>query len=325
MLMNEIQIKQADGYITQLYPYYTSENPKGSVLVLHGMAEYHERYTGFADFLNQNGFDVYLYDHRGHGTDKKLEELGFFAKKNGWQVITEDALTILQFIKKNGRSDKVVLFGHSMGSMLARNVIQYDDSMDCTIICGTNYSAPLMTKAGLLIAGVIQLFNGANHPSPFMNNLMFNNKYYNGVCERTKFDWLTRNNYIVGQYIGDPYCGFLCTVSMYKDILRLVDNGERSNLVNRTRKDMPLLVISGEFDPVGSYGKDICTYVNMLQKNGFSDVKCTIYSECRHELLNELNNQEIMQDILTWINSKLYGAPAKEEIKQDAEEAAEAE
>jgi alpha-beta hydrolase superfamily lysophospholipase len=305
MLMNEIQIKQEDGYITTLFPYYAPRSPKGSILVLHGMAEYHDRYIGFAEFLNECGYDVYLYDHRGHGTGTKLEDLGFFAAKDGYNVITLDAPEILNFIKANGRSEHLILFGHSMGSLLARNVIQYDDSMDCAIICGTNSTDRATTKAGLFVSGLIKTIFGATHPSPFLNKLMFNNKYYNKLNERTQFDWLTRNSYVVGQYIGDPYCGFLCTASMYNDILHLVDNDTNPSRIQRTRKNLPIFVISGELDPVGSYGKDVVNYVTMLQKLGFSKVDCTLYSECRHELLNELNNQEIMHDIVKWIDKRI--------------------
>ena len=305
MLMKEIQIKQEDGYITTVFPYFADKNPKASLLILHGMAEYHDRYIGFAEHLNECGYDVYLYDHRGHGTGTKLEDLGFFAKKNGYNVITLDALEIYRFIKSNGRSDHMILFGHSMGSLLARNFIQYEDSMDATIICGTNNAPRVVTKGGLLVSGIVKMLFGATHPSPFLNKLMFNNKYYNKLNERTQYDWLTRNSYVVGQYIGDPYCGFLCTASMYNDILHLVDNDTSIPRIQRTRKDLPLLVISGEMDPVGSYGKDVIAYVTQLQKLGFKKVDCTLYSECRHELLNELNSHEIMADIVRWIDSRI--------------------
>ncbi len=310
MLMKDIKIKQSDGYITNVVPYFTNAAAKASILVLHGMAEHHERYIEFAEFLNKCGYDVYLYDHRGHGTDKKLEELGYFADKNGYELICNDALEVLSHIKKNGRTDNVFIFAHSMGSLLARNLIQYDDEIAGVILSGTNNTSRLITKAGLLISAPIQLFTGANHPSPFMNKLMFGSKYYTSLSERTMFDWLTRNNYVVGQYMGDPYCGFLCTVSMYRDIMHLVDNGSNPALVARTRKDLPILVASGEKDPVGSYGKDIIAYVNMLQRLGFEKVDCTLYSECRHELLNELNNKEIMSDFAEWFDQTLAGIPA---------------
>jgi len=311
MLMNEVKIKQEDGYVTTVYPYYTSGESKGSVLVFHGMAEYHQRYIAFAEYLNKRGYDVFLYDHRGHGTDKKLEELGFFAAKNGYAVIRNDALEILKFVKKNSRSKRVLIFAHSMGSILARNVIQYDDDIDGVIICGTNSTSRFMTRLGLAVSYPILLVKGANHPSPFMNKLMFGSKYYTSLCERTSFDWLTRNNYIVGQYIGDAYCGFLCTVSMYRDIMHLVDNATDPLLISRTRKDLPIFFASGEKDPVGSYGKDIITLVNTYQRLGFTKIDCTLYNECRHELLNELNNDEIMDDFANWMDAVVDGATAE--------------
>ena len=317
MLMKEIQIRQEDGYITTVFPFFSQREPKASVLVLHGMAEYHDRYIGFAEYLTECGYDVYLYDHRGHGTGTKLEDLGFFAKKDGYNVITLDALEIYKFIKENGRSGHMILFGHSMGSLLARNFIQYEDSMDGVVICGTNNASRGMTKMGLLVSGLIKKIFGPTHPSPFLNKLMFNNKYYNKLNERTQFDWLTRNSYIVGQYIGDPYCGFLCTASMYNDILHLVDNDTTPSRVTRTRKDLPMLVISGEMDPVGSYGKDVVAFVTMMQRLRFKKVDCTLYSECRHELLNEFNNKEIMADIVHWMDICTVESDSPEEPEKN--------
>lgn len=302
MLMNEIAVKQDDGYTTILYPYYTTAQPKGSILVLHGMAEHHSRFIEFSTYLNRCGFDVFLYDHRGHGTDKKLEELGVIAEHNGYIKITRDAIHLLHFIKKSGRSERIILFAHSMGSLVARNVIQHDDTADSVILSGTNHSSPLLVRVGLVVASVIQAVKGPRYISPFMNNLMFNNKLYTGICERTKYDWLTRNHYIVGQYIHDPYCGFICSVSMYRDILKLVKNAISPYCVRNTRTDLPIFIISGEMDPVGGYGKDIYRFVSLLQKLGFSAVECTLYADCRHELLNELNNKEVMHDIVKWLN-----------------------
>ncbi len=309
MLMKEISIRQADGYITILRPYYTNHTcSKGSILVLHGMAEHYSRYIEFAEFLNHCGFDVFLYDHRGHGTDKKLEELGFFDEKDGNLKVIGDALNILRFIKKNGRSEHVILFGHSMGSLIARNVIQYDDQLDCVILCGTNHASRVQTEAGLLLSSVIQKFKGPRYLSTFMNNLMFGSKYYKRINERTAYDWLSRNHNIVGQYIHDPYCGFLCTISMYRDILKFVDYATSPSAIRRTRRNLPIYIISGENDPVGSCGADIFRFVALLQQLGFTAVDCTIYKECRHELLNELNNKEVMKNIVQWIN-KIHEKP----------------
>lgn len=303
MLMNELSITQSDGYKTVLYPYYAdTDTPKGSILILHGMQEHHERYTEFAEFLNTNEYDVFLYNHRGHGKDKKLEELGFFDEKKGSEKVVRDAVHILDFIRKNGRSDNLILFGHSMGSFIARNVVQIDDDISKLIICGTAQTPALVSHCGFMLGSLLVYLKGPKKLSPFMNNMMFGSKLYSSVCTRTSFDWLTRHNATVGQYINDPYCGFICTTSMYRDIMKLIINATSASCTKLTRHDLPILIISGENDPVGGCGKEVAKYFAMLQRLGFTKVECTLYEDCRHELLNELNKRDIMSDIVTWLN-----------------------
>ena len=133
-----ITLKQKDSYHTKLFYYETTKEPVlGSILLLHGMAEHHGRYTDFISALNNEGFDVYAYDHRGHGTDKKLSDLGFFSKKGGADLVVSDAITLCRYIKENGRSNKLAVFGHSMGSLILRCLIQQFDEMDCALVCST--------------------------------------------------------------------------------------------------------------------------------------------------------------------------------------------
>ena len=210
MLMNEIPVKQDDGYITILYPHYTEAVPKGTVLILHGMAEHHLRYLEFTAFLNHCGYDVFLYDHRGHGTDKKLEELGIFSEKDGDVKVTTDVIHLIHFIRKNCRNKKIFLFAHSMGSLIARNVIQHEDSIAGLILSGTAHLTPTAITAGQLISSAIRSIKGHDYVSQFMHKLVFPPKAFDSVCERTKFDWLTRNQNIVGQYMHDGFCGYIC-------------------------------------------------------------------------------------------------------------------
>lgn len=303
MLMNEIPIKQEDGYTTVLYPYYAdTASTKGSILILHGMAEHHSRYLLFTEFLTKNGYDVFLYDHRGHGTDKKLDDLGFFDAQKGAAKITRDALTILDFIRQHNRGQKLIIFSHSMGTFVARNVVQIDDKIDGLVLCGTAHPQQASVIAGRIISGAIQFVKGAKHISPFMNNMMFGSKIYTNVCTRTAYDWLTRNNTIVGQYINDPYCGFTCTVSMYHDIFLLLTNAISPSAIRKTKRSLPILIISGEADPVGGCGRDVSRFFSQLQRSGFTNVDCTLYAECRHELLNEINHRKIMSDVLLWLD-----------------------
>ena len=128
-LNNYITIKQKDGHITKLTYLSSSKRPKASILILHGMAEHQDRYTSYVQYLVDLGFDVFIYDHRGHGTDKKLSELGFLSNHKGYQLVIDDVITISQYIEQNNRSNKFFLFGHSMGSLIARNVIQTYDKI----------------------------------------------------------------------------------------------------------------------------------------------------------------------------------------------------
>ncbi len=210
-------ITQKDSYKTVLYHFYSDAEPKASIIILHGMAEHHKRYYKFAKFLNSNGFDVYLYDHRGHGTDKIMKELGFFSDSKGYKKVIDDALEIIKHVKKNNRCKKLLLMGHSMGSLITRNIIQQYDELDGVILCGTTHPPKIKVKPGLALASINRFFFGPVHRSKFLNNVLFGGKAYTRLISRTSFDWLSRNNPAVGAYIHDPYCGFLCTVSFYQN------------------------------------------------------------------------------------------------------------
>lgn len=301
--MINLTVKQKDGYITEVTQFRYKDIPKASLLILHGMAEHKQRYHTFAAYLAEKGIDVYIYNHRGHGTDKKIKELGFFAKENGYQLVTEDAITVSKYIKKTNRCKKFILMGHSMGSLIARNVIQTYDSYDGVILSGTTFPAKPLTFAGRIISYLIIKVKGPKHISPFLNSLIFGGKKYLKLSNRTAYDWLSRSHTVVGAYIHDPYCGFICTASFYHDLLTLVWNASKKKLIQKTEKDIPLYIISGDKDPVGSYGKEIKNYVTILKKLNFTNVTHKLYPDCRHELINELNKDDVYQDLYQWIEN----------------------
>lgn len=302
MRMKEIKVAQEDGYQTVLYPYFTEqEEIHGTVVVLHGVAEHHARYLEFTEYLNSRGYDVFLYDHRGHGTDKMIEELGFISEKNGYARLIGDALRVLAVARKNKRGGQLVLFGHSMGSLVARNVIQYDDDIDCVVVCGTSAQPPAVLTAGQLLTSYLRLVKGPRTLSPFLNKQLFGRGNYKKLCERTAVDWLTRDHSEVGQYIYDPFCGFVCTTSLYCDLIKLAQYSMNVACIKRTRRDLPILLTSGAADPVGNMGQDVSRLYARLQALGFEHVDCVLYAECRHELLNEINHAEISKDIVDWI------------------------
>lgn len=297
-----ITIKQKDGYITKLTYLSSPKIPKASILILHGMAEHQKRYESYAQFLVNQGFDVFLYDHRGHGTDKKLKDLGFFSYHKGYQLVIDDAITISQYIEENNRSNKFFLFGHSMGSLIARNVIQTYDKYNGVILCGTAYPSKTLLLGGLFITSLVKKIKGPKYISPYLKNLLFGSSKYTRLADRTSYDWLSRSNPVVGAYIHDPYCGFVCTSAFYKDLLKITSNASNKKLIRMTRLDIPMFVISGEKDPVGGYTKDIKRLLSTYKKLGFTNIAYKLYPDCRHELLNELNKEEVYSDINHWLS-----------------------
>lgn len=302
----QIQITQKDGYNTSLLYFKTSdETPSGSVLVLHGMAEHFGRYLDFIHALTLQGFDVYTYNHRGHGTDKKLSELGFIAKKNGASLVTDDALTVCNYIKENGRSNKLGIFGHSMGSLILRCLLQKQDNFQCAIASSTTMPPAVVSSVGITLANILSFLQGPAKRSEFLQKTMFGGKEYTSLCTRTTYDWLTRNNTVIGRYMDDPYCGFTCTTSFYRDLVVLCKRAATKRNIAQTRKDFPLLFLTGEKDPVGGYSSQLIALQKKYNSLGFTNTSLTIYAEDRHELLNELNSEEVYQDIFTFLHTHL--------------------
>lgn len=306
MEKNYIHIRQKDGYQTQLFQYpAAAETVLGNVLVLHGMSEHHGRYLSFIQALCQEGFDVYTYDHRGHGTSQKLSELGFISKKHGDILLVEDAIMVCQYIKENGRSPKLAVFGHSMGSLVLRNVLcQYHD-IDAAVVSSTTMPSALTLYTGLFFSSLAILLRGSKKRSAFLNRLMFGRKKYTALCTRTQYDWLTRNNTMVGKYIDDAYCGFICTTSFYRDLVRLSIRASKKSNIARMEKNQPVLFLAGDKDPVGGYSKEILKLQQIHNTLGFTEASTIIYPEARHELLNELNSNEVIQDILAFFKQRL--------------------
>lgn len=306
-------VVQKDGYETILYPQYSqTDSIKGTILLLHGMAEHYKRYQVFTDYLNSCGYDVYRYNHRGHGTDKKLDELGYIADANGYQLLIADACTILSYVKEHNRSSHLILMGHSMGSLISRNVMQFFPDIDCAVIIGTAFNPRFRIRMGIACAHLIKKLKGPTHYSAFLNKQVFETKHYTSLSKRTAFDWLSRSNPQVGAYIHDPYCGFHCSTSFYEDLANLDYHAGLPKRIKLVRKDLPILFTSGTKDPVSRYGKDVTRLLSLYKRLGFQQVNCILYKDCRHELLNEINADEIMKDIEVWISKHLTFSEKRE-------------
>ncbi len=282
---------------------------KGSVQLAHGIAEYGPRYDGFCRFLAENGYAAAVNDHLGHGrTVRDPADLGFFAEEGGWQLAVRDMHALHKRLLAEFPGLPAFLFGHSMGSFLTRTyLLGQPRELSGAILCGTGQQSAALVAGGRMMAELEIRRNGARSRSSRLNALAFG-AYNKGFEGRTPSDWLSRDPEIVDRYIEDPLCGFIPTAGLFRDMMDGIRAISKPVNLLRMQKDLPVLFISGEKDPVGEYGKGVKRAFAAFQKAGMKDVTLKLYPDCRHELLNELNKDEVMADVLAWIEEK---SPAK--------------
>ena len=281
--------------------------PRGVVQIVHGMAEHIERYNDFAQFLLSHGFIVYGEDHRGHGkTAEKAGIFGYFAEKAGFDRVVSDVYQVTQHIKEQHPTLPLFIFGHSLGSFITRRFIQkYSSEIFGVILSGTAGNPGVAAKLGKALAKWEIKKYGPKEPSHLMNRVIFGsyNKGFENV--KNKFSWLSRDEEVVENYLKDPYCGFICSASFFYDLLTGLQMIHKDEDIQQIRKDLPILFISGDKDPVGAYAKGVKQAINQYKENGLKNIEAILYEEGRHEMLNEINKDEVYNDILRWLNHSL--------------------
>ncbi|CAH2212548.1 alpha/beta hydrolase [Tepidibacter aestuarii] len=306
-MVEEFKIKGTDGANITVHRWADVENLIGCVLILHGMAEHSLRYNEFSRVLNKNGYIVYGCDHRGHGkTGTEHNQIGHF-DQNGWDNIVSDIKNIIGYIKKE--NDKpLILIGHSMGSLLARTCIQeFPDEFSGVILSGTTIGGNFVKRnIGYIISKIYASIYGYNKKANFMDKLTFGsyNKFF--YPNKTDFDWLSSDEDKVKEYIKDSLCGFVCSAGLYVNLLKGVKLTINRDNIKKISKKLPILILSGDKDMVGSNSKDAMKLYNIYKKVGIENTDLKIYENGRHEILNELNKYEVYEDIVSWIGNLKY-------------------
>ena len=306
MKSNEFKLKGTDGIKIHVYEWLPDgvDNIKGLVQIAHGMAEHSGRYEDFARFLTLNDFVVYAIDLRGHRkTAGTLNNIGFLAPKNGWDKLVTDFRQLSLYIKEKNKEKPLYIFGHSGGSFVIRKfILEPGTKLQGAIISGTGGNPGILGHFGIFITWTLKLFNPAKSPSPFMNNMTFGafNKPFRP--NRTKFDWLSRDDEQVDKYVADPFCGGVFSIGFFNDMLKGVLFVSKQKNINKTPKDLPVLIFSGDKDPVGNNGKGVTEVYNKFKKAGVKNLSLKLFTDGRHEMLNETNKNEVYQFILNWLN-----------------------
>lgn len=284
---------------------YTPESPKAVIMLSHGMCEYIERYKDFARFMCGNGIAVAGNDHIGHGNSIVGENmLGYFGQERGYINMVRDLHRMRAVIDERYPNIPRFLMGHSMGSFLARIYLSkyHEDKWNAAVIMGTaggvTGSAPLRKLLDFLER------DRGDYYRPKLGNTVFE-LFNRRVGERrTPNDWLSRDEKNVDRFVSDPKCNFIFTVAGYRDLLNALLCANSVPVIENTPTNIPLLFLSGSMDAVGEYGDGVHKAVVKYIDHG-CNVDVRIYHEARHELLFELNRSEVMNDILTYLESHI--------------------
>ncbi len=277
--------------------------------VVHGMAEYAERYEEFAAFLVERGFVVTGDDHLGHGKSVgQGGKQGYFCEQDPATVLVRDVHRLKKLTEELYPGVPYVLMGHSMGSFITRNYLcRYGTGISGAVIMGTGMQPKAVLDMARLVAGIQRLFCGSGHVSRLLDRLAFGG-YGRGITDRrTAFDWLSRDRERVDRYIADPMCGFTFTVNGFGALFELVLRLYSPENLAAVPRELPVFMVSGDADPVGDYGKGVRRAYDSLVAAGLTDIRLKLYPGGRHELLNETNRSQVMQDICRWVEENVLG------------------
>ncbi|EYE89400.1 alpha/beta hydrolase [Fervidicella metallireducens AeB] len=304
MKKEDFTFKDGEGVEIFTYKWSPEEGQeiKAVVQIAHGMAETAARYERLAEFLTNEGYMVYANDHRGHGkTAKAVENLGYIGK-DGFNWMIEDMKQLNDIIKKENPDKPVFLLGHSMGSMLSQGYItKYGDSIKGVILSGTAGKQGFLLELGVLIAKLEMKNKGEKWQSSLLNKLSFGSYNNSFKPTKTEFDWLSSDEMEVEKYIKDPFCGTVFTSSFFYDFLKGFRYIHQQQNMARIPKKLPIYIFAGDKDPVGNKCKTIKWLIEEYKKLGIEDVEYKFYKDGRHEMLNEVNRDEVMKDLLNWI------------------------
>jgi len=285
-----------------VYRWEPKGQPCAIVQILHGIADYAQRYDKFASYLSDMGFLVVAEDHMGHGRSSEHEgRKGYFT--GGWFCAVDDSYQLLQSIQKEYPDLPFVLFGHSMGSFMAQTILQkYPQSkIDGCVLCGSGWQPDVALSAGIRLCNTACRIYGEDKPSPRLMKLVFGAYNLRVEHPRTPYDWVSRDNRVVDALIDDPLCSHAVTCGLMRDMLTGISYIQTPENMERMKKNLPVLMVSGGDDPVGTYGDGVRKLAENYTLVGMTNVTTKIYPLGRHEILNEINKEDVFRDISKWI------------------------
>lgn len=281
--------------------------PMAVLQIVHGVAEYIGRYDDFARFLNEQGIAVVGHDQLGHGLSVTANGTPvYFGDGNTWKTVVDDVYLLHTKLKEAYPNIPHLLMGHSMGSFVARSyLIRYPGTVKAAIIMGTGWQGGLKISAGIAIANLIAR-KGADKTSNMVTKLAFGPYLKPFKPIRTELDWLSVDTDNVDAYIADPLCGAPPTVGLFREMLKGIRFNQRFGNLDKMDHHTPVLLISGEKDPVGDLSAGVRQTYAEFKRSGVGDCTMKLYPGLRHEILNEKAMQQtVYADIWAWMKERL--------------------
>ncbi|MDR1318860.1 MAG: lysophospholipase [Treponema sp.] len=297
--------------------------PAAALHIVHGMAEHAHRYQRLAEKLSAAGIVVWAADQRGHGKTADLKVnppgrgglLGHCADKDGFSRVTRDIYNINREMRKRYRGIPLFLLGHSWGSFIVQNYIETccgenDGGLEGCILSGTRGPGNLKTKAGLPLMVILAAVFGPRRGSSLARAIADGPYNRSFRPNRTSFDWISRDEKEVDAYVEDPGSGNLCSTGFYRDLVAGLNRIHKPEAMEKISRDLPVYIFCGSADPVGEMGASPTGLVNAYRSLGIKDLEFVLYPGARHETLNETNREEVMDNLLSWIQRHCGAPPA---------------
>jgi len=278
---------------------------KGVIHVAHGLAEHAARYARVAKALTDAGYIVYANDHRGHGkTAKTPGQLGYFAPEHGFDRVVDDLAGMIALWRRTHPELPIVFFGHSMGGMLGQHYLfRYGETIDAAVLSGTSGKPPALVHLLLSMAKFERWRIGGDKVSMLVHKLAFGDFNKPFKPGPTGFEWLSRDEVEVNKYAADPLCGFPCTTQLWLDLGEALFTAADPQNQARIPKDLPLYIFAGSRDPVSANLAGLRQLLEAYKAAGLTNVAHTFYEDGRHEMLNEINRDEVTRDLIAWLDA----------------------
>lgn len=286
--------------------------PVAVLQLVHGMVEYIERYTEFAEFMTERGFVVVGHDHIAHGGSvANEEEWGIVHVKHPSDVMVEDIYTHYKKTKADYADLPYFILGHSMGSYMLRKTLcekaQEMDGLAGAVIMGTGSEPDITISAGLAVINILSFFRSDKYRSTFVRDMTYGAPYKQYDCTGATPDnsWLSKNVESVKKYYKDPKCTFTFSLGAYRGLVESTKYDNKMSNIAKMKKDLPVFFVSGAADPVGNMGKGVQQAYDKFKGAGMQDLSIKLYENDRHEILNELDREQVFQDLYDWMKSKM--------------------